>query len=109
MNCVVVGADRLGSIPEVLETMGIRISSHITGRAASHQRQAVALPSNTDLLILFTDFLSHNVMRSYRGRAQAQGIRILACRRSVSCLVNELRRLFGAEQDCKSCPLKARI
>ncbi|MGH8246828.1 MAG: DUF2325 domain-containing protein [Gammaproteobacteria bacterium] len=95
MNCVVVGADRLGNIPELLEALGIRIADHITGRAASHQRDVVRLPSDTDLLILFTDFLNHNAMRSYRRRAQAQGIRVLACRRSASCLVMEIRRLFG--------------
>lgn len=104
MNCVVVGADRLGNIPEVLETMGIRIAGHISGRAASHQRQAAALPSNTQLLILFTDFLNHNAMRSYRNRAQQQGIRILACRRSISCLVKELQRLFGREAGCRFRP-----
>jgi hypothetical protein len=95
MKCVVVGADHLGTIPELLETMGIRVASHISGRAASHQRQIGALPSGTDLLILFTDFLNHNAMRNYRRKAQAQGIRVLACRRSASCLIMEIRRVLG--------------
>jgi len=95
MNCVVVGADRLGSIPQLLENMGVRIVSHISGRAASHQRQIAGLPSNIDLLILFTDFLNHNAMRNYRKRAQAQGIRVLACRRSASCLLQQIRQMVG--------------
>lgn len=68
MSAVLVGADRLGNIPELLEKMGIRVTNHISGRAASHQRQVAALPSSTDLLIVFTDFLNHNAMRSYRSR-----------------------------------------
>jgi len=95
MNAVVVGADRLGNIPELLEKIGIRVTKHISGRAVSHQRQEAALPSNTNLLILFTDFLNHNVMQSYRSRARSQGIRVLACRRSASCLLIEVQRLFG--------------
>jgi hypothetical protein len=95
MNAVIVGADRLGNIPELLEKIGIRVTNHISGRAVSHQRQVAALPSNTNLLILFTDFLNHNVMQSYRSRARAQGIRVLACRRSASCLLMEVHRLFG--------------
>lgn len=93
MNCIVVGADRLGNIPQLLEKMGIRIARHISGRASAHQRGDGPFPSNIDLLILFTDFLNHNAMRSYRRRAQAQGIRVLACRRSASCLFAEIRRL----------------
>jgi len=101
MNAVVVGADRLGNIPELLEKMGIRIANHISGRATSHQRQVAALPSNTDLLILFTDFLNHNAMRSYRNRARFQGVRVLACRRSASCLLIEIQRLLGRGPECK--------
>ncbi len=95
MKCMVVGADSLGSIPQVLEQMGIYIAGHITGRAVSHQRQVTTLPANIDLLILFTDFLNHNSMRGYRSRAQSQGIRVLACRRSASSLLIELRRILG--------------
>jgi hypothetical protein len=104
MNAVLVGADRLGNIPQVLEKMGIRIARHITGRASGHQRQVGPLPHNTDLLILFTDFLNHNVMRSYRSRAAAQGIQILACRRSASCLLVQLSTLLGREGRCPRCP-----
>jgi len=103
MNAVVVGADRLGNIPELLAKMGISIANHISGRAASHQRQLAALPLNTDLLILFTDFLNHNAMQSYRNRARSQGIRVLACRRSASCLLTEVQRLLGRGADRMEC------
>lgn len=104
MNAVVVGADRLGNIPQALATLGIQIERHVSGRASAHQRNVGALPRNTQLLILFTDFLSHNVMKSYRNQAESQGIRVVACRRSASCLVQSLRRALGLEADCSRCP-----
>lgn len=103
MNAMVVGADRLGNIPDALAGMGIQIHRHVTGRSSAHQRSVQSLPRDTDLLILFTDFLNHNAMKCYRGQAQAQGIPVIACRRSASCLVQSVRRFLGAADGCGSC------
>lgn len=103
MNALVVGADRLGNIPDMLGTLGIRIARHITGRSCAHQRTLPALPGNVQLIILFTDFLGHNVMRSYRSQAEARGIRVVACRRSASCLLQSLRRALGLDPTCTRC------
>jgi len=104
MNALVVGADRLGNLPDMLGTLGIRIERHVTGRACAHQRTLPALPRDVQLIILFTDFLGHNVMRSYRAQAESQGIRVVACRRSASCLVQSLRRALGLDASCTRCP-----
>lgn len=103
MDAVVVGADRLGNIPDQLREMGIRIAKHISGRASAHQRTLPALPRGTQLLILFTDFLNHNAMRSFRMQAEARGIRVLACRRSASCLMPALQRTLGITAGCGHC------
>jgi hypothetical protein len=92
MNATVVGADRLGNIPDVLGRHGIRILRHVSGREAADQRQVGALPKGTQLLILFTDFLNHNAMQGFRRSAQVEGVPVLACRRSVSCLLQALQR-----------------
>ena len=105
MNATLVGADRLGNIPALLESQGITVLCHISGRAASDQRRAGALPKGTQLLILFTDFLGHNVMRSFRQAAHEDGIPVLACRRSASCLQQSLQRYAGAGAgNCERCP-----
>ena len=96
MNATLVGADRLGNIPALLESQGIRVLCHISGRAASAQRRTGALPKGTQLLILFTDFLGHNVMRTFRQAAQEEGVPVLACRRSASCLMQSLERRGSA-------------
>lgn len=103
MNAMVVGADRLGNIPEALQSLGIQIHRHVTGRHSIHQRSIPALPQGTDLLILFTDFLNHNAMKCYRGQAQAQGIPVIACKRSASCLVQSVQRFLGIGKGCGNC------
>ena len=97
MKALVVGADRLGNIPQLLTEYGISVMRHVSGRDPSSQRADRALPSGVDLLILFTDFLGHNVMRSYRDAARRQGLRVLACRRSTCSLQ-------GALETCAWCP-----
>ncbi|MFA7668831.1 MAG: DUF2325 domain-containing protein [Burkholderiaceae bacterium] len=90
VSAVVVGADRLGNIPDVLKGHNIAIMQHISGRDPSHQKKTLQLPSGTQLLILLTDFLGHNVMKTFRAAAQRSGVRVLACRRSVCSMKQAL-------------------
>ena len=57
LSAVVVGADRLGNIPDLLKGHNISITHHISGRDPSHQKKTLQLPSGTQLVILLTDFL----------------------------------------------------
>ena len=92
VKAVVVGADRLGNIPELLKGHNISIRHHISGRETAHQKKTPQLPSGTDLLILLTDFLGHNVMKTFRAAAQRSGIRVLVCRRSVCSMKQALEQ-----------------
>jgi hypothetical protein len=91
MKATLVGGDRLGNIPQILEAQGIEVMRHVCGRGANEQRRTT-LPRGTDLLILFTDFLNHNAMRAFREAARNVGVPVLACRRSASALVEALQR-----------------
>ena len=64
---------------------------------ASAQRAARPVPAGAEMLILFTAFLGHNVMRGYREAARRQGLPVLACRRSTCSL-------RGAIESCSCCP-----
>jgi len=75
--------DTLGNIPGVLESFGINIHKHLSGRNSSHQRKLDRLPAGTELLILFTDFLGHNVMKHFRQLANEENVRFIAC--AVRC------------------------
>ena len=103
MNAMLVGADTLGNIPGVLDNFGISINKHLSGRNSSHQRKVDRLPAGTDLLILFTDFLGHNVMKHFRQLANEENIRFIACRRSV-CSLKQSLQCVGLSERCASCP-----
>lgn len=105
MNALLVGADRLGNIPNVLDGFGIRIAGHVSGRDCTHQRRSSALPSGIELVILFTDFLGHNVMQRFREAAGRAGVQVVCCRRSVCALQQALDRQVGAAE-CRNCPAR---
>ena len=90
MNALLVGADRLGNIPIVLDRFGISVSRHVNGRDSSHQRRNAPLPSGVEIVILFTDFLGHNVMQRFREMANREGVMFVCCRRSVCALEQAL-------------------
>jgi hypothetical protein len=111
MNAMLIGADTLGNIPGALNDFGITIQRHITGRLRSDQRKLDKLPAGTELVILFTDFLGHNVMRHFRELAQRENIRFIACRRSVCALKQSLASCglaAGATEKCERCPRNQR-
>lgn len=105
MNAMLVGADTLGNIPDVLDRFGITIRRHVSGRNSAHQRKLDRLPAGTELLILFTDFLGHNVMRHFRSLASQEQIRFIACRRSTCALRQSLTSAGLSEQaeQCRLC------
>ena len=86
LSAVVVGADRLGNIPDLLKGHNISITHHISGRDPSHQKKTLQLPSGTQLVILLTDFLGHNVMKTFRNaRSAAASGSWLVAARSAAC------------------------
>lgn len=103
MNALIVGADRLGNIPEVLGEFGIRVAAHVSGRDTSHQRRGASLPSGIQMVILFTDFIGHNVMQRFRDAASRERVTLVCCRRSVCALQQALgRRMGDACGDCSA-------
>ncbi|WP_028884098.1 DUF2325 domain-containing protein [Taylorella asinigenitalis] len=106
MNAVIVGADKLGKLPDILKAHNIKINKHITGRDPAHQKKVLSLPSGTDIVVLLTDFLGHNVMKSFRSVAEKQNIPIVACKRSVCSLQTALEQ---CPHLCERCPNRRKI
>ena len=90
MDALLVGADRLGNIPDILSNFGIRIAAHVSGRDTTHQRRSGKLPAGIEVVILFTDFIGHNVMQRFREAANRQGVMFVCCRRSTCALQQAL-------------------
>ncbi|ANQ85368.1 DUF2325 domain-containing protein [Azoarcus olearius] len=106
MNALIVGADRLGNIPDVLQEFGIRIAAHVSGRDSNHQRRTAPLPAGIQMVILFTDFIGHNVMQRFRDAANREGVAFVCCRRSVCALQQALGRRMA--DDCNGCAAACR-
>ena len=102
MNALIVGADRLGNIPDVLAGFGIRIAAHVSGRDTAHQRRNAPLPAGIEMVILFTDFLGHNVMQRFREAASREGVVLVCCRRSVCALQQALGKRVERDE-CDRC------
>ena len=102
-EALVVGADRLGNLLDLLKSHNIKVRHHITGRETAHQKRDEHLPNGTSLVILLTDFLGHNVMKSYRCAAQWAGVQILCCRRSKGSMQQALEQC-GFKTACATCP-----
>ena len=102
MNALIVGADRLGNIPDVLAAFGIRVAAHVSGRDRAHQRRSAPLPAGIQMVILFTDFLGHNVMQRFRDAASREDVTLVCCRRSVCALQQALGRRMNRD-DCGRC------
>ena len=100
LSAVIVGADRLGNIPDLLRRHNISILQHVSGRDPAHQKKSMQLPSGTQLVILLTDFLGHNVMKTFRCAAGQRGVPVLACRRSVCSMQQALEQ----NKWCGNCP-----
>lgn len=95
MNAMVVGADKLGNIPDMLTKFGIRITQHVSGRHMAHQRKIPGLPKNTDLYDIVYRFFgaqrdaefSQSGARAGRAGSGVPPFRELpgAMRRALSC------------------------
>ncbi len=81
MTVLIVGGDRLGNILEELRKEGVKEIIHWTGRAKSFQNKAI--PKNVDLVIMFYDFTSHNLMQNVKRQAKMYRIPITYTRRAV--------------------------
>ena len=99
---LLIGADRLGNISALLNERGYAEQRHIKGRKPKLQRRWSGSMQNTRLMVLFTDFLGHNVMRGFRQLAKDNGVPVIACRRSTVSLSLALDRLQGSDA-CMGC------
>ena len=95
MKALLVGADRLGNIPTALESFGIDDYTHWTGRKKGMRKMDI--PEQTDVIIVFTDFIEHNMTQLVKEKAKQMNIPCVFSKRASSDLVHRL-------EGCKHCP-----
>lgn len=82
MAIIVFGGDRLGNINIFLEKNGYQVIKHVKGRAKGDLK--FDIPCEAEGVLLFTDFLSHNLARSVKESAKKRGLKVYCARRSWS-------------------------
>ncbi len=88
MNALLIGADRLGNIPSLLSEKGIEEFTHWDGRKKGMRKMKV--PSGTDMIIVFTDFIEHRLTEKIKEIAKEEAIPCIFSRRAVSDLSEKL-------------------
>ena len=97
MTALLVGADKLGNIPETLRCQGIDHYVHWTGRKKKLRKSKI--PKEADMIILFYDYIEHNIACIIKEQAKQQNIPCVFSKRAVSDLTQQLER-------CSQCNLK---
>lgn len=93
MEALLIGADTLGNIPDVLSSHGIDKYTHITGRKKGMRNTVVS--SNVDIVIVFTDFIEHPVLQNIKAQVKHQEIPCVFSKRSVTHLNEKLTHCLG--------------
>lgn len=94
MSIFVVGADHLGDITARLKKIGCETLTHLKGRK-NMQKRDLQIPSGTDLVLVITDYVDHNIARIIRDKAKTHSIPVVFSKRSWSYLARELEKVKG--------------
>jgi len=90
VSIFIVGADHLGNIDKKLTHLGFSKIIHTSGRKKKHYK--LDLPDATDYVLVFTDYVCHNISKEIKKKAKNKGIPVLFCKRSWSHIQQELQR-----------------
>jgi hypothetical protein len=86
---LVIGGDRLGNIPDVLQYEGFQEIYHVTGRKNSQTKMKI--PVNTKMIVVFTDYVNHNLSTHIKHQAKEKNVPVLFCKRSRVSITKALR------------------
>ncbi|WP_251861173.1 DUF2325 domain-containing protein [Clostridium sp. Marseille-Q2269] len=93
MSVFVVGGDRIKTIKENLKEMGFNKISHVTGRRTRHRK--IQVPTNTDLILVLTDYIGHTVVESIKEQSKSQNTRLVYSRRAWTSIEKALKDTIG--------------
>jgi hypothetical protein len=85
MAILVVGADRLGNINKELNDVQCEDVIHWRGRDKMSSKKYI-IPSSVDKVIIFYDFINHNLMNSIKRQAKKNSLPIIYSKRALSDL-----------------------
>ena len=89
MSVFIVGADVLGNIPSNLTKAGIKSLQHFKGR--KRVTEDIQIPPNTELVLVITDYISHNIAEIIRRKAKEASLPVIFSKRSWSHLQEKIQ------------------
>lgn len=81
---LVIGGDRVGAIENMLQDKGYHHVYHVSGRKKSDVKAMI--PSDTKLILVFINFVSHNLCKNIKKLAKQKQVPIVFCRRSCEAI-----------------------
>lgn len=88
MCITIFGGDNIERINCKLCNNGYCIIKHISGRKNNHK--CIEIPRNSDLILVFTDYVNHSLCKHIKKEAQRLGIKIVFSKRAWSCVQAQL-------------------
>ncbi|HEY8353764.1 MAG TPA: DUF2325 domain-containing protein [Methylophilaceae bacterium] len=100
-TALIVGGDRIEGIKQVLGSYGITRINHWSGRKTGDGKKVI--PHDTRLIVLVTDWISHNFTHKIKQSAAKRGVPIVFTPNGPAALKLRLERLQEASDKESSC------
>lgn len=97
MSILLVGGDRLGNITTKLRESGFQNIGHITGRKNGALK--IKIPSNTDLILVLVDFISHKLTNVIKEESKRCYVKIAYSKRSWTYMEQTIRQCVKEIED----------
>ncbi|QZY55385.1 DUF2325 domain-containing protein [Crassaminicella profunda] len=101
MTALIVGGDRLGSIPQVLNERGFEDYIHWTGRKKGMRNKTI--PMNIDMIVVLYDFIEHNLANIIKKESKNMEVPCVFAKRAGSDLAIKLDICKYCKKPCKRC------
>ena len=91
MTLLVIGADNIKAFVPKLNSLGAEEIIHWSGRNVQDARNVI--PTRTDMVLFFTDFLNHNAAKAIKRQLKKRDLPTVYCRRAWSEIHQEMKHL----------------
>lgn len=100
MSVMIIGGDDIGTIKTLLLDLGALKINHIAGRKNSDSFRE--LPCDTHCVIMLTNFINHNAMKSFKKQAKSRSIPLICVKKSIHSIESEYTKLREQLQPTKT-------
>ncbi|MFZ9643356.1 MAG: DUF2325 domain-containing protein [Candidatus Methylopumilus sp.] len=90
-TALIVGGDQIAGIKQALKNHGITEINHWSGRKVGDGKKVI--PHNTQLIVLITDWISHQFTHKIKQDAAKRGLKIIYTPNGPQALMAKLKQL----------------